>query len=176
MSIVVPSKIATPHDMTGTYVGATNRVLDANTVPVIWGLNANDVILATTYCRNLTITVKDQYNALVGDVYPNAVITEDAGGGLGNLPINQVLTTSSTYADANRIFFFRPGGPYNPKGIFTRGGPEASAWPLDPTIPMTNQSPISNHPAVQVDGFSLNPGYGGRTIITLPPNDIGISW
>ena len=170
VSVVVPSKIATPHDHTGTYVGATNMVLDGDSVPAIWGLNSNDVYLATAYCRNLTITVTDQFDALIGDVYLNAVITE-TDPGHPNQKINQSLTSSSTYTDAICALSPRSG-----THIVTRGSSAASSWPTDPHEPMTYNIYVSD-PGVQVDGFGdLDPGLEGRVVTDSPPNSIFISW
>ena len=78
VSVVVPGKVATPHDTMGQFVEA-NRVLDATTSPAIHDLPPGQVALATIYMRFLVITVKDQFGDLIGDVYKDAVVTETIG-------------------------------------------------------------------------------------------------
>ena len=78
VSVVVPGKVATPHDTMGEFVEA-NRVLDATTSPAVYDLPNNQVALVTIYVRFLVITVKDQFGDLIGDVYKDAVVTETIG-------------------------------------------------------------------------------------------------
>lgn len=162
--VVVPSKVATPHDTTGTYVAA-NRVLDAGTSPAFQGLPSGQVALATIFARFLTITVKDQCNNLVGDVYTGANVTETVG--TSNVSINQQLTSASTYSD--------PVGGLRTFSIVQRGSAAALGWPEQPLQPMVSGSE-TQYIAVQVDGFTLVPGIADRTWTATPPNTLTITW
>lgn len=163
VSVVVPSKIATPHDTTGTYQ-AVNRVLNASTSPAILGLAAGKVSLQTIYVRNLTITVKDQFNGLIGDIYAGAEVTETFG--TTNFSINQPLLSSSTYTD--------PVGLGIEDSVVDATS-AATNWSSQPLQPMVNASATQNIP-VRVDGFLLVPAISARTWTTTFPNTLTISW
>jgi hypothetical protein len=164
--VAVPSKVATPHDTIGTLVIA-NRVLDASTSPAIpVGLAANEVLLATIFVRFLTITVKDQCDSLIGDLYAGARVTESVGTAM--VDINQPLTASSTYSD--------PAGVINDGAVVERGSPEAVGWPTWPLPPMPALD-ITQNVAVQVDGFALVPAIVGRRVVATPStNTVTITW
>ncbi len=165
-SVVVPSKVATPHDTPGTYL-AENRVLHAGTSPAFQGLAPGRVALTTIYCRILTITVKDQFDALTGDVYLNAAITETLGSPPVTYSINQSLTSGSTYSDpVCQIRFVND---------VLAGSPAAASWTSEPLVPMVNESGSQNIP-VQVDGFALSPAIVNRGWTATPPNTFTISW
>jgi len=164
VSVVVPSKVATPHDTTGEYVKA-NRVTDATTSPSYNGLPSGKVALQTIYARFLTITVKDQFNALIGDIYEGAEITETLGA--SNVSINQTLTSSSTYSD--------PVGEGIVWGIVDAGSTTAKDWPTQSLQPMQSHMETESIP-VQVDGFTLVPGINSRTWTATPPDTLTISW
>lgn len=167
-SVVVPGKVATPHDTMGEFVEA-NRVLDATTSPAVYSLPNNQVALATIYMRFLTITVKDQFGDLIGDIYKDAVVTETIG--TATFSINQKLTSSSTYLDPVGQLEPNPNGSVVPKD-----DPEVAAWPSAPKAPLTPQPDVSSVFPVQVDGFVLDPGLGGRKFTSTLPNIITITW
>jgi len=162
--ISVPSKTATPHDTVGIYE-ASNRVLHAGTSPSIFDLGEGNVALYTIYVRKLTITVKDQCNNLIGDLYAGASITETIGA--SNVPINQALTSSSTYSD--------PVGLGIRHSVVPAGSTAATNWPNQPLQPMVSSS-ASQFIAVQVDGFTLVPGIVDRSWTATPPNTLTITW
>ena len=164
VSVVVPSKVATPHDTVGAYV-AENRVTDGTTSPSYNGLPSGKVALQTIYARFLTITVKDQFNALIGDIYEGAEVTETLGA--SNISINQSLTSSSTYSD--------PVGEGILWGIVDAGSATANNWSTQSLQPMQSLTQTENI-AVQVDGFTLVPGVNSRTWTATPPNTLTISW
>jgi hypothetical protein len=97
VSIVVPAQIATPHPQpSGVADPGVNRVLSVSTSPVCFGAGSN-VCLVTDYTTPLTITVWDQFGSTIGDLYAGATISETIGK--DSSPINQALTSSSTYTD-----------------------------------------------------------------------------
>jgi hypothetical protein len=165
--VAVPSKVATPHDTTGSLVIA-NRVLDASTSPAVPGLPANHVLLATIFVRFLTITVQDQCNNLIGDLYAGARVTETHETAM--VDINQPLTASSTYSD--------PAGVMNDQGgaVVPRDDPAATGWPTWPLLPMPALD-VTQNVAVQVDGFALAPAIVGRRVVASPSaNTVTITW
>lgn len=164
VSVVVPSKVATPHDTMGTFVAA-NRVLTATTSPPAQGAGPGEVELATIYARFLTITVKDQFNDLIGDIYAGAIVTETVGA--SNVSINQSLTSSSTYSD--------PVGLKIHGSFVVAESTAAMNWPTQSLLPMVSATATQNIP-VQVDGFTLVPGIATRTWTSTPPNTLTISW
>jgi hypothetical protein len=164
VSVVVPSKIATPHDTTGTYF-AENRVLDASTSPAFPDLGSGWVALTTLYCRALTITVKDQFDALIGNIYLGANVTETLNNSI--VPINQSLTASSTYSDPVCSLIF--------VNSVLSGSDSATSWPQQPLMPMESGNGNQNIP-VQVDGFALSPSIVNRSWTAAPPGTFTISW
>jgi hypothetical protein len=169
VSVVVPAKIATPHDTTGNFVVA-NRALDSTTSPAIplntapLYLLSDEVYLVTEYSRYLTITVKDQFDDLIGDIYEGAVISE-------TIPINQTLTSSSTYLDPVGYLVEKPTS-----SIVKRNSSAASNWLSAPQlqIPITGSS--TQNIDVRVDGFLLNPSIVNRIINVSPPSNVTITW
>jgi hypothetical protein len=180
VSVVVPAKVATPHDTAGGGPFIANMVLDATTSPAIIGLGTGQVRLATYYARYLTITVKDQFNPgdPVGDIYPDAEVSELATDGSYH-SINQPLTASSTYSD--------PVGALVGSHDVAAGSPAAISWPTQPRVSFPAGSPCPSslqNLLVKVDGFSLSPSVSNRTVTicgdgvstTSPPVTITITW
>jgi hypothetical protein len=128
-------------------------------------LPAGKVSLQTIYVRYLTITVKDQFNNLIGDIYAGAVVTETIGA--ANVTINQPLTSASTYSD--------PVGLGIQHSIVDATSTAAANWPAQPLQPMVSASATQNIP-VQVDGFILVPAISARTWTTTAPSTLTISW
>jgi hypothetical protein len=175
VSIVVPAKVATPHDTQGGGVIIENRVLDASTSPAIIGLPSGQVQLSTIYVRILSITVRDQFDALIGDIYPGAEVSELSGGSYHS--INQSLTTSSTYSD--------PVGVSLASSVVAAGSSAANSWPTQAKIPApAGCFPDTQNIAVRVDGFNLNPAIANRMVeicgngssTTSPPVSLTITW
>jgi hypothetical protein len=115
--------------------------------------------------RTLTITVKDQFNGLIGDLYEGAEVTETVG--TSNVTIKQYLTAASTYSD--------PVGLGITFDIVDANSATAQGWPTQPLQPMVSASSIQDIP-VQVDGFTLVPGISIRTWSTVPPSTVTITW
>lgn len=177
VTVVVPYKIATPHDTTGGGVIVENRALNITTSPALPNIPANQFMLMTVYLRNLTISVLDKWNNPVGDLYQGAEITEGVSSTV--IKINQFLTSSSTYSD--------PVGFGEGTTVVNANDPMVTAWPSQPKIPLRNgtQSGTQNL-AVFVDGFRLNPdpaisnrvvtGVGNGNSVASPPVSVTILW
>ena len=171
VSVVVPAKIATPHDTTGSFVIA-NVALDSTTVPAIplftspFFLQSDDVALVTLYARNLTITVKDQFDDLIGDIYEGSAITE-----YGTISINQNLTSSSTYIDSVSRYEEKRFMP-----VVKRNSSDAMNWHNEPKVPIQGTTSQTQNIDVRVDGFLLNPGIVSRVVNASSPNNVTITW
>jgi hypothetical protein len=168
VSVVVPSKVATPHDTSGSLV-VGNRVLNGNTSPAVHELPKGYVALTTIYVRFLTITVTDQFDNLIGDIYQGATITETIQGQIRS--INQTLGSTSTYLD--------PCGSVEPRpneSVVPEDDPLVTTWPTAAQVTLTSKSNSPIDYPVQVDGLTLSPGLSGRTYSASPPNTILITW
>jgi hypothetical protein len=180
VSVVVPDKIATPHDTAGSGVMIENRALNETTSPALADIPSDQFALVTVYIRNLTIAVTDQFGDSIGDIYTGAEITERLANSVTPVKLNQSLTTSSTYTD--------PVGGFPRSGIvIPANDPRINTWPSQPKIPApsgTNTNPQTF--SVFVDGFRLNPdpAVNNRTItvvgdghsVTSPPVSVTITW
>jgi hypothetical protein len=165
VSVVIPSQVGTPHDLTGGGVVAANRVLDATTSPAAPGLPAGQVLLATIYVRFLNIIVWDQFGDTIGTLYQGALITE------GGTSINQTLTMASTYADPTGIARFPA------VNVVPAGSPAALAWPTQPLIPIPPGGvTVNTSSPVEVDGFALSPAVVNRSATANPPGSVTITW
>jgi hypothetical protein len=163
VTVVVPAKVATPHDTTGGGLVVQNIAADASTSPAILGVPPGQVDLITLYARFLTITVHDQFDDALGDLYAGAPVSEYA-----NIRINQSLSATGTYLD--------PVGSFTEAGIVAKGSPAATAWPTQPNLPMTAYNAVQNIP-VQVDGFPLSPAIAGRQVSANPgTKTVTITW
>ena len=176
VSVVAPSRVAKNHDLTGGGVVIANQALNATTSPAITNVPATSVQLLTIYVRFLTITVKDQFGDSVGDLYAGAEVTEQDSSGTWH-PINQSLTSSSTYSD--------PVGAFLGVTVVASGSPQALNWPNAAKLPWVSGCPNSTQNiAVRVDGFDLNPAIVNRKVeicgngssTTSPPVTIKITW
>lgn len=165
VSVVIPSKIATPHDTSGTY-SASNRALDGSTSPGVVGLARGEVLLCTVYVRYLSIVVHDQFGASIGDVYLGAKVAEILQGQTVDNGIT--LSASSSYLDP-------VGTCRHNNDIVDAGSTAATTWWSQPMLPMVNNSATQNIP-VLVDGFTLNPSIVNRTWTTTPPSTLSITW
>jgi hypothetical protein len=176
VSVVVPSKIATPHDTIGGGVVIENRVADA-TSPAALGLPSGKVALATFYMRFLTLTVHDQFDDSLGDVYLNAEVSELWEVDNQYHSINQPLSATGTYLDP-------VGRPIGTR-IVDAGSSDANNWPSAAKIaaPSGCDAELSDI-QVKVDGFSLNPAIVNRSITlcgdssstTAPPVQLNVLW
>lgn len=171
VSVVVPSKVS--NQSVGSY-WVQNLATDGNSSPATWGLSAGYVFLATWHCKTVTVTVHDQFDASIGDVYINAHITEDTQGPLQYQPINQSINSSSSYLDP--VCRFLPSSTVIDPIIRVEGnGAVISAWLADAHEPLDSFSQNVN-PPVKVDGFLLNPGLGTRRLQTAPPSSVNITF
>lgn len=180
VSVVVPSQIATPHDTAGAGVVIENRALNQDTSPALINVPSNQFALVTIYMRFLTITVKDQFGALIGDIYPGAEISESPPPPIVSVfKINQSLTAMSTYAD--------PVGTKEGSTVVPAGVPQVASWPSQPKIPLQNGTQTGQPQfSVFVDGFRLTPdpaisnrqitNTGNGSSITSPPVTVTITW
>ncbi len=167
VSVIVPKKIAIPHDTSGNLV-IGNRALNKDTSPAIPDIPSSKVLLVTIYMRFLTITVTDQFDEAVGDLYLGAEITEIYPG-QSEIAINQALTASSTYTD--------PVGRAEHNGeIVDAGSTRAQDWINDAQIPMRPCLSETQNITVRVDGNELNPSIANRHIDTCPPSSVVITW
>jgi len=161
VTVVVPSKVGTPHDTQGGGMAIANRVLDATTSPAAVGLQPGQVALVTTYLRFVNVVVWDRFNEPIGTIYQGAEVFE-------GVTINQFLSANSTYLD--------PVGFVEIDSIVQAGSAAAQAWPSQPLIPLQHTGSTVQNIAVQVDGFALNPAIVNRTVTLNPPNSITITW
>jgi hypothetical protein len=161
VSVVVPAKVATPHDTAGGGLVSRNQVLDATTSPAFAG-PAGSVLLASVYIKFLTITVQDQFGDPVGDLYQGATVSENGG-----TSINQPLSAASTYQD--------PVGVFASGGVVAAGSAAATAWPTQPVLPIPTLNITQNIP-VEVDGFALSPAIVNRNVSSAPPSTVTITW
>jgi len=151
-------------------------ITDATTSPATIGLQPGQVALATIYVRFLTVTVHDQFDDSLGDIYVNAEVSEVAGDGNYH-SINQPLSASGTYLD--------PVGPSIGIRYVAAGSSEANNWPSAAKNPAPSgcNAETADVP-VKVDGFLLNPSVETRTAnlcgngssTTSPPVTLTISW
>jgi hypothetical protein len=164
LTVIVPAQIATPYPQPSQTVTGTNLAISACTSPVVLGIGTN-VDLFTDYSIHMTITVWDQFMTSVGDLYAGAAISETSGGTV--YPINQTLTSSSTYTDP-----FGPG--YVSASNVSPSDPRVAAWPSQPLgpFPIATQTPTT---PVQVDGFSIGT-ISTRTWTSTSPNTVTITW
>lgn len=169
VSVIVPGQVATPHDTAGGGMVASNRVLDGTTSPAVPGLPAGTVVLATIYVKFLTITVNDQFNDPLGDLYAGASVSETAAGA-GDVPINQNLTAAGTYSDPVGLAGFPP------VRVVPAGSPAALAWPGAAPAPLPVTPTIRQDIAVQVDTFPLDPAIVNRQVTPTPPATVTIVW
>lgn len=171
VSVVVPAKVAEPHDTNGSGVIVTNLLGSAGSSPVIAGVPPGKVELVTIYTRFLQVKVVDQFSDPIGDLYQGAAVLEDDPTvGPGFFSINQPLSANSTYLD--------PVGAateYIPPVYVSPTSAAAIQWSSQPPLPLGNYSRTQNI-EVEVDGFLLNPGIVGRTIVATPPNIVTITW
>jgi hypothetical protein len=161
VTVVIPKQIGTPHDTVGGGVVVSHSVLDATTSPACPSAGPGQVCLAVTAFRRLTLTVWDQFQQPVGDVYVGAPVTETATS------INQALGANSTYID--------PTGVGAVVAIVPSNSPQAAAWPNAnaPNLPAGN---IDDSVAIEIDGFALNPAAVNRQAAFVPPNTLTITW
>ena len=171
ISVVIPGKVAEPHDTNGGLLFVTNFLGSAASSPVIDGVPQGQVELVTIYVRFLKVKVVDQFDNPIGDLYQGAAILEDDPTvGPGFFPLNQSLFSDSTYLD--------PVGTareFKPPAFVSPASAAALQWPLQPPLPMGSFSRTQNI-EVEVDGFLLNPSIVGRTIMATPPDTLTITW
>jgi hypothetical protein len=149
ISVVIPSKVATPHhEPSGT-------ALVKNVVQP--GPNSL-VILGTIWYQNVNIIVQDQFDETIGELYEGAEITEDGGKSIG-LSGKTILTKSSSYVDPTGVMLYSTINGM-PK-MYSANDPAVGNWPTD--TPIATSSAINNGGnKAEVDGFHLSPGIENR--------------
>jgi hypothetical protein len=165
VSVVVPSKVSV--QTVGSYY-SENRGLDESTSPAGWGVPTGYVALMTIFCRNVTVSVADQFNATIGDVYLNASVTEYVSSQWRS--INQAITSGSAYTDP--VCYLDPRAEPN---LVLAGSTAYTNWLSEPLEPLVSTSSDVN-PAVKIDGFELSPGLGSRHMTTTPPSSLTITF
>ena len=121
VTVVVPAKVGTPHDTVGGGLVSANRLLDATTSPAAPFVPAGQVLRATVHLRFTTITVIDQFNHRLGNIYVGATVTE------GGANINQPLSATGTDSDPVGVAAFLTA-------TVPAGSPAALAWPTQPLL------------------------------------------
>jgi Bacterial Ig-like domain (group 2) len=167
VSVVVPSKVGTPHETFSGNVTGVNLVGSPTSIPPI-DSPPGRVELLTMFIRTLTILVLDQFDSPVGDLYAGANITE-----FGGTPINVTLSSSSTYPDVVGHGISRDYPLNNP---YLPNSPEALSWSTDSPVTMFVGNDITQNISVEVDGFALNPAIVNRRWVATPPNGLVIIW
>jgi len=175
VSVVIPAKIATPHDTAGGGVVIENRVTDATTSPAAFDIQPGQVILVTIYARFLTVTVQDQFSNPLDDIYVNAEVSELVGSSYRS--INSPLSATGTFLDP---FGFPIGN-----SVVVAGSSEANNWLTAAKIPAPSGCEADQQNVeVKVDGFSLNPAIVNRSVTlcgngsstTSPPVQLNVLW
>jgi len=176
VSVVVPWQIATPYDLVGVGPVITNRAINADTSPVDPNIPSSQYRLLTTYLRNLTVTVLDQFTPgdPVGDaeLYGNSMIYESDDFGGTFFAINQRLFPDSTYLDPVGVFRAKPTPPIIVSASDTT---TINSWLASPPQEMPT---LFVHPyvVVRVDFFVLDgTGLFRRSVTTSPPDSITIT-
>jgi hypothetical protein len=166
--VIVPAAIGTPHPQAKGVATPVNMALDLTTSPSYSGGKKGNVFLVCEYLLWLTVPVVDQFGNPLDSMYNGVDVTE-----LNNVPINQKIK-DGTYQD--------PVGP---------GDPFEEVEATSPVVPMylkgqtyslkdPNDSIVQNI-AVQVGGWSLNPGVKNRTVSWVTDPDtksvtITVTW
>src|SRR5215471_7846092 len=151
--------------------------LNINTSPSIVDVDSTEKVLVTVYLRWLTITVRDQFTDLIGDIYLNAEISEALGVSVYSL--HQHLTSTSTYVD--------PVGHFEGSTIVSATDTtDINNWVNGSTMnPLpSGLSPSTQNLPVFVDNYRLkpDPAISNRTITysgsgtTSPPVSVTITW
>jgi hypothetical protein len=141
------------------------------------GLLPNTVQLVTIYAHVLTVSVLDQFDGLIGDLYQGAELSEPLGPGGVFVSLNQPLSSASAFLDHVGIQW----------GTMTvsAGSSQANSWPSASRLPLPSGCATGTQTFdVKVDGFLLNPAIvnrmlticGDGTSVTSPPVTITISW
>lgn len=174
VSVVVPNKIAIPHQGGVHIIGGQKLYkFDANTSPAEAQVPAGKAMVVMGAYFFMTIVVTDQFDEKVGALYLGSDITE------GGTKINQKLNADSNYSDPVGV-----GQPIpdinNGNGMFWNWNDPNLQQALkpenNPFVPFENSPWIFKNEAVEVDGFPLNPGIVNRKIRFLAPDKIEINW
>jgi hypothetical protein len=154
VTVVVPTKIGTPHDTAGGGLVIQNIAMNSTTTPPFPGVPSNQFLLVTAYIRLLTITVRDKWDHPIGDVYNGAEVTEVFGGN-PELSINSPLNAASQYID--RVGVLTPRQPPTP---LAASDPLVAAWPTQPRAEATTPGNCisgTQNIEVRVAGSPLTP-------------------
>ncbi len=154
VTVVVPTKIGTPHDTMGSSFVIQNIAMNATTTPPFPSVPSTQFLLVTMYVRPLTVTVLDKWDHSIGDVYEGAEVSEVFGGN-PELSINSPITASGTYIDYVGVLT-----PKQPATPVASNDPQVAAWPtaakVDATTPGNCLSGTQNI-TVKVAGMGLTP-------------------
>ncbi len=150
--------------------------LNVDTSPTLVDVPSSQKRLVTVYIRWLVITVKDQFTDLIGDIYPDAEISEIILS--TPVSIHQHLTSTSTYID--------PVGTFIGTAIVAASDTTAiNNWVNGSTKnPLPGADSFSQNLSVFVDNFRLrpDPAIANRTVTfsgsgtTSPPVTLTITW
>jgi hypothetical protein len=108
VSVVVPSQIATPHPTPTQTVTGVNIVSDCTTSPTAIGVYPDHVVLITFYGIRIPITVWDQFQDPIGDIYDGAEIAEVENGTVNS--INVTLSNTRAQRGHFPVPRFQHGG------------------------------------------------------------------
>ncbi len=161
VTVVIPTKITTPHDTTGSGFSTENVGINSTTTPPWAGIPSTQFLLVTMRVRPLTVTVHDKWNHPIGDVYEGAEVSEVVGSN-PEFSINSPITASSTYID--RVGVFTPKPPGTP---VASNDPQVAAWPSQPKLDALSLGDCvseTQNITVKVAGFDLNPSVANRSV------------
>jgi hypothetical protein len=178
ISVVIPAKVSSKREQ-GKQIGIFTPItikhvlLNSTTTPpypLPPGAPANQFLLGFVGAADTTIEVVDQYGVTIGDIYLNASVSE------GGMSINSPLKADSTYID--KVGYIAPYlGPDNLPVYTLPGTALANQWTAMPDDTFPDDLPWTNaEMPVEVDGFPLNPGLGGREVRVIKPNSIEVRW
>jgi hypothetical protein len=167
VTVVIPSKIGTPHPTFNGTVTGVNFIASRTSTPALPDVPQGKVELLTLYTRTLNVPVVDKWGNSIGDLYAGAVITEN------DVDIGVTLTSTSTYPD-----IVGPGIDRDYPLITFRdpNDPVVKTWLTDSPTPLSQGGTSTQNISVKVDGFALNPAVVNRTFTATPPNTLVITW
>ncbi len=164
-SVVRPAKLQ--QTFADGPVQGFNAGLNLGTSPALCDVGINDVSLVTEYEQKLKITVLDNLNQPIGDLYKGAEVTESGSPcGLGDAQTNLILGEDSTYIDP-------VGFPTTPGPVVPKDSDQANAWKTQPLKPLTAKQDFQNF-TVKIDGIQLDPNLQ-RKVVATPPTTITVA-
>ena len=162
--VVVPKRIRPPYPEADGDVQSENVALYQGSSPAFQSVPQGAVLLSTIYVHWLPITVEDQFQKPLDDLYAGVTVEEKLG--LADRDINQKLDSSGGYRD--------PVGWYIEKGRAAKLSDEESQWTGSTNyLPMPAVDFRQDIP-VKVAGHEVGPIK--RRIILTPPRKVEIIW